>query len=325
MTKAKKENNPATNEIVSVENLGDNKIVAQDTNIATFNAEAIISQAVSQNVPVETMERLLAMRRELKAEFAKEAFDKAMAAFQADCPTIQKTKEVKTDSGARAYRYAPIESIVEQVKTYLQRHGFSYSSNMELIENGTTKVKASIKVTHSLGHSEITDMTVPLGSKTRVMSDTQVVAAAQTFAKRYAFCNAFGILTGDEDTDARPVEVKQDPNEAYSVKSNNPIATPAQKQFIANLLNQKGITNNQLKELVITYPTPSALIDYLKGLSSFSRKEELPIIQAEEPEYDQVPVKSYPIKNGPAPINQSWPTDPVKTDFKAKMTALKDK
>jgi hypothetical protein len=34
------------------------------------------------------------------------------------------------------------------------------------------------------------------------MNDTQKVGAARTYAMRYAFCNAFGILTGDEDTDA---------------------------------------------------------------------------------------------------------------------------
>jgi hypothetical protein len=33
-----------------------------------------------------------------------------------------------------------------------------------------------------------------------------MVGSARTFAMRYAFCNAFGILTGDEDTDARKVE-----------------------------------------------------------------------------------------------------------------------
>jgi hypothetical protein len=43
---------------------------------------------------------------------------------------------------------------------------------------------------------------VPLGNKTQIMSDTQVTAAALTFAKRYAFCNVFGILTGDEDNEA---------------------------------------------------------------------------------------------------------------------------
>jgi hypothetical protein len=169
-----------------------------------FDAEALITKAIEKNVPVETMERLLAMRKDLKAEWAKEEYVKAMAGFQADCPVIEKTKKVHTKTGQLAYMYAPIESIVEQVKKHLKNHGFSYSSNMELIENGTTKVKVSIKVTHAAGHSEVTEMTVPLGTQTQIMSQTQVVAAAQTFAKRYAFCNAFGILTGDEDTDARP-------------------------------------------------------------------------------------------------------------------------
>ena len=57
------------------------------------DAEALIAKAIDKNVPVETMERLLAMRRELKAEWAKEEFDKAMSAFQSDCPIIKKRRE----------------------------------------------------------------------------------------------------------------------------------------------------------------------------------------------------------------------------------------
>jgi hypothetical protein len=34
------------------------------------------------------------------------------------------------------------------------------------------------------------------------MNEPQRFASALTFAKRYAFCNAFGILTGDEDDNA---------------------------------------------------------------------------------------------------------------------------
>lgn len=187
-------------------------IVPQNVSI-----EAVIQNAIDKGVAVETMERLLAMRRELKAEASKEAYDRAMAAFQAECPTIVKTKSVHTSSGDLAYKYAPIESIVQQVAPYLQRHGFSYSTGMELKENG---VRVVVKVTHELGHSEESAMEVPFGTKTPVMSDTQVTAAAQTFAKRYAFCNAFGILTGDEDNDARPTP----PMPSYEVKRAIPAA-----------------------------------------------------------------------------------------------------
>lgn len=160
--------------------------------------EALLQNAVDKGVSVETMERLLAMRRELKAEAAKEEFDIAMSKFQTECPTIEKTKEVKTRDGSVAYSFAPIDSIVKQVKPYMQKHGFSYSSAMKLTEAG---VLVTVRAIHSAGHSEESSMEVPLGTKTNVMSDTQVVAAASTFAKRYAFCNAFGILSGDEDTD----------------------------------------------------------------------------------------------------------------------------
>ena len=175
--------------------------VVKETSVSEF-----ISQAIAQNLPVETMERLFALRERVKAETAREAFIAAMAKFQSECPVIVKTKEVYTKSGGKAYAYAPIESVVSQVKDALASNGFSYSTNMEMSGTG---VKVTIKVQHILGHSEVTEMSVPLGSKTAVMSDSQVVAAASTFAKRYAFLNAFGILTGDEDVDGADVKKEE--------------------------------------------------------------------------------------------------------------------
>lgn len=168
-----------------------------------MSVENLLSQAVQQGASVETMERLMAMRRELKAEFAKAAFDKSMADFQNEVPTIKKTVTVKTNAGAKAYSYAPLESIVDQVKKLLNKHGFSYA-----IQTKTEgkEVIAICVAKHIGGYSESSEMKLPLGNKTQVMSDTQVTAAALTFAKRYAFCNAFGILTGDADTNAQPAK-----------------------------------------------------------------------------------------------------------------------
>jgi len=164
-----------------------------------LSIEELISQAVVNGTPVETMEKLLAMRRELKAEAAKEAFDDDMAKFQGDCPVITKTKSVATKTGKKAYSYAPLDVIVAQTKGPLRDHGFSYKIDTETLEG---KVKVTCIVKHKAGHRDQTSVEVPLGTKTDIMSNTQVVAAALTFAKRYAYCNAFGILTGDEDDDA---------------------------------------------------------------------------------------------------------------------------
>ena len=186
------------------------KVIVESKNTPAVSIEAVIQQAIDKNVPVETMEKLLGMRRELKAEFAKEQFDKAMADFQSECPVIKKSKAGgQTDAGVVAYKYAPLEVIVSQVKDLIHKHGFSYA-----IQTETSKemVKAICIVKHMAGHSESSNMEVPLGTKTQVMSNTQVVAAALTFAKRYAFCNGFGILTGDEDTNVPPVS--DNPREA---------------------------------------------------------------------------------------------------------------
>ncbi len=178
-----------------------------------LSIESVIQSAIANKTPVDVMERLLAMRTQLKQERAKEAYDGAMAAFQSECPTIVKTKEVRT-GGQVAYRYAPIESIVAQVKDLLMKHGFSYSTGMELMPSG---VKVKMRVTHAGGHSEEFFMEVPNGNKTAMMSQAQLTAAATTFAKRYAFCNAFGILTGDEDNDARAVEAQKERMDSYQV------------------------------------------------------------------------------------------------------------
>jgi len=290
-----------------VESKSSSKNIVPETNV-NFNAETLIAQAIEKGLPVENMERLLVMRKELKKEWAKEQYDKAMTKFQSECPTIQKTKEVLTNGGKVAYRYAPLESIVEQVKKVLQEHGFAYSSSMELIEEGTTKVKVAIKVTHESGHSEINEMTTTLGNKTAMMSDSQVIAAASTFAKRYAFCNAFGILTGDDDNDAQGTDgnTAQKPQLPPKTTSsaNASVSTPkmpaattapntdpnkpskAQLEFIDKLMEEKGIDGAKINAwgfigATLTRTKATLLIDMLRSQPK-KESQALPVINVDD-------------------------------------------
>lgn len=204
------------------------------------SAEQFIQQAIAANAPIDTIERLMTLREKMNAETAKKAYNDAMAAFQAECPIIKKTKSVNTKSGGKAYSYAPIESVILQVKHLLQKHGFRYSTSIVF---ANSQVKAICHVTHSLGHTESTEMEVPLGNKTDVMSQSQVVAAASTFAKRYAFLNAFGIMTGDEDTDA----TKGKQEKAAEVAAD--AATQAQKDEIDALCVGQSITKAQFAQM----------------------------------------------------------------------------
>lgn len=158
--------------------------------------ESMLTLAIERGANVETLERLMAIRREVKAEQAKEAFDKALSDFQMECPPIHKGRDVMNkDKLSIRYRYAGLDDIISQVKSLLQKHGFSYTTDATVEEGWVTAI---CRVTHSLGHSQTSSFKVPI-SKDAYMSDPQKFAASLTFAKRYAFCNGFGIITSDED------------------------------------------------------------------------------------------------------------------------------
>lgn len=196
-------------EVIDVEVAKDGKqetgieIARQPTAITQFqeSSERLISMAIDKNVPVETMEKLLAMRRELRAEAAKEEYNRAMAAFQAECPIIEKTTDGgKTKEGSEAaYKYATLDHIIKQTRDIIAKHGFSYTFRQE---NDGNKVKVACIVSHIAGHSEESVMETGLSTKTGIMSGPQQIAATVSFNKRYSFCNAFGIATGDADVDA---------------------------------------------------------------------------------------------------------------------------
>lgn len=182
---------------------------AKPTNVVPFgehvNVEALLMRAVESGVPVESLERLMNMRRELLAEQARTAFFTALAGFQAECPVIQKTEAVKDRGGSSVrYKFAPLDRIVSTIQPHLQKYELSYTfsasfdlDNQHLIVN--------CEVHHALGHTESSPFRVPIASD-NFMNKAQHFGSASSYAKRYALCNALGLLTGDEDDDAQAAE-----------------------------------------------------------------------------------------------------------------------
>lgn len=248
-----------------------------------LDIETLIAKAIDKDLSADTMERFLSMRRELKAEQAKYEFDRALSEFQAECPTIEKTKKVdftsKRTGNKVAYSYAPLEVIVQQVKDRLSKYGFSYTVNTRT--NGM--VTAICKLTHEAGHSESSEFSVPIDPDA-FMNEQQKYASALTFAKRYAFCNALGILTGDEDNDALDAsEIK----EAQPTRPSTIAPSEKQMGMIQSLAKQKGYTPADFKEWGFTTltggkeGTASKLIDSL--LKAPTKAQELPVIEQEAP------------------------------------------
>jgi hypothetical protein len=221
---------------------------------ADNRVEALIAKAIDKNVPVETMERLLVMRRELKAEWAKEAFDRAMAVFQEVCPIIEKTSKVSFNT--TSYSYASLDEIVRQVKGLLAKNGFSYTFDTEKTNNAITTY---CKVKHQDGHMEVSKFEITIDTNAK-MNISQRDGAASSYSKRYAFCNAFGILTGDEDTDARTPTINV---------SNN--ATEPTKGYV----DEEGITHEVYTREPQTETSEDVPVCYIhqKGMRKRLRKD----------------------------------------------------
>jgi hypothetical protein len=203
--------------------------------LMAVDPQALIAQAIDKNLPIESMERLLAMRRELKAEWAKEQYFTALAGFQHECPVIAKEKKVKSKKkadeteAATKYTYAPIEDIVATVKPVLEKWGFSYTFKSKQEAGLYTAICVAH---HKDGHEEETTFTVPTSFPEYMnMSGAQMQGASCTYADRYAFKNAFGIVTKGEDTDAGGDEEKRTPIKTPQAKREDaPI--PAQHENI---------------------------------------------------------------------------------------------
>lgn len=217
--------------------------------VVPMTAESLIAQAIDKNIDVASMEKLLEMRRTMKQEWAQQQFDRSMAAFQAEMPTIEKKKQ------GYNYKYADLTAIVEQTREYLAKNGFSYSFDTDETERGLI-IYCIIK--HVDGHSEKSKAFIDKETTTK-MNSSQQSGSVMTYGKRYAFVNALGILTGDEDTDAatpkvtnppplKPAEMREQQEiqtiqkEAPSNTEGESPATDVEKRQVVALIKAKKVT-----------------------------------------------------------------------------------
>lgn len=169
----------------------------RDEGVSGVDINALLSKAVEQGSAMEVVKELRLMQSEMMVWRAKQSFERALAKFQSECPVIAKNKAVLNKGGGSVrYHYAPLDSILTQVQPILDKHGFSYKFTTVTTAN-RVKVICELKCA---GHSETSEFESPIDPQA-FMNEQQKFAAALTYAKRYAFCNALGILTGDEDVD----------------------------------------------------------------------------------------------------------------------------
>ena len=195
-----------------------------------------IEQAIAKSLPVETMERLFVLHKEVKAEQAREEFVQALADFQGACPIIKKTKKVLNKDGRSVrYMYAPMDSVIEQIKKPLANNGFSYTWDSTRAEE---HIKVFCKLTHRSGHSEKSTFDIQIVASD-YMSSPQSYATALSYAKRYTLLNVLGIGTAEEDDDS-----------VSSVKDKDAKSSKSRIMFLLKSLGKKVDTKDQIEKAV---------------------------------------------------------------------------
>lgn len=169
----------------------------------------LLELAVSNNLDVEKLEKLMQLQKAWEADQARKAFFEALNEFQANAPEIRKGKSVafETKTGGKTeYKYAPLADVVRQIKDTCRECGLSYRWE---IQDTKDEIKVTCLVTHTAGHTERTTMTASpdtSGSKNSI----QARGSAIEYLKRYTLIGALGLSTSDTDTDGVGIELTLD-------------------------------------------------------------------------------------------------------------------
>jgi len=213
MSEKNKDKSKVKNEIITMDD--------QETKSSIGSVDSMISLAIKEKVGVEQLEKLMELKHKHEAHEAQKAYHVNFCAMQAEIPAIIKTKSVTNKHGDELYKYAPLEKIVEQIKPYLKKYGFSYRWNEGVSESqGYKRIYCHI-VGH--GHQETSFFDVPIMGANNMINVIQQVGSSSTYGKRYSLGDVLGLMM-DEDDDGmslnKPIHGKTE------TKKPEPVAKP---------------------------------------------------------------------------------------------------
>lgn len=184
---------------------------------------------------VEVVGKLLEIQERWEAGQARKAFEEAFAKFKAECPKLEKTKEVSFGTNKTAYKYTPLDHIANTLGPLLAKHSLSYNWRQES-HDGSITVTCVLR--HALGHS--IDNTLSAGSDSSGSKNAiQAIGSAVSYLRRYTLLGVLGMATSDEDSDGIVMENAHDFIANIEVASNLEELSRAYKEAVTSGLKAK--------------------------------------------------------------------------------------
>lgn len=177
--------------------------------------QMIFQQAIASGAGIEQIERLMDMQFKWEANEARKAYNKAMAEFKINAPTIDKDRKVgyTTAKGKVGYSHASLYNVTAKISEELSKHGLSASWRTQQTDKIIT---VTCRISHQMGHSEETSLSAApddSGSKNSI----QAIGSTISYLERYSLLSITGLATQDQDTDAI-AEEKIDTNKISILK-----------------------------------------------------------------------------------------------------------
>ena len=185
--------------------MNDVQVMKEDATVQQVTAGdqllAAIQAAATNNVNVDTIERLIALKTSLDAAEAKRKFAEAFRAAQSEMEPIVKDAENK-HTGSRYALYETIDAAIRPIYTH---HGFSMTFDSPVPRSGKDDITISLTIMHVGGHSLDYTLTGPLDSAgakgTQNKTEIQGVVSSVSYLRRVLESMAWNLVVKDEDKD----------------------------------------------------------------------------------------------------------------------------
>ena len=215
-----------------------------------------------KEIPIETVERLFALKERHDAKQAEREFNAAFVAAQSELlPVAKKGWNDYTKSF-----FARAEHVQEMLDPIIQKHGFSQSvSGADSEKANNFKFKLTLR--HIGGHSEehfmeaANDALGPKGGGSK--SEMQGITSSYSYAKRHLSCNVWGVQLIDDKDGNDVVEPVSTDQTTHLNDLMNEVLTGAQKGQLLNVLKIDDISQ-----------LPATKYEYAVGLIERKAQDE---------------------------------------------------